>query len=112
MKKISLSLIKFYQKTISPDHGVLKKAFPYGFCRFSPTCSEYSYEAIERFGVLKGVSLGFWRILRCNPFSRGGKDLVPKRLRYDYFFYGLAFLIIYFSIVLSLITFIVERSQI
>lgn len=112
MKKIVLSLIKFYQKTISPDHGVFKKAFSTGFCRFSPTCSEYSYEAIERFGTLKGASLGFWRILRCNPFSHGGADPVPKKLRYDYFFYGLASLIIYFSIVLSLIAFIIERSKI
>lgn len=112
MKKITLSLIKFYQKTFSPDHGVLKKTFPSGFCRFSPTCSEYSYEAVDRFGLLKGVSLGFWRILRCNPFSHGGNDPVPKKLRYDYFFYGIASLIIYFSIVISLVAFIAERLKI
>jgi len=112
MKKITLSLIKFYQKTMSPDHGVLKKAFPTGFCRFLPTCSEYSYKSIERFGLLKGMSLGFWRILRCNPFSHGGKDPVPKTLRYDYFFYGLASLIIYFAIVISLIAFITERLKV
>lgn len=43
-------------------------------CRFTPTCSEYTAQAIEKYGILKGVFLGTWRILRCNPFNKGGED--------------------------------------
>lgn len=46
-------------------------------CRFLPTCSQYAYEAISRYGVLKGGALSLWRILRCNPFGKGGYDPVP-----------------------------------
>lgn len=69
-------MIKIYQKTLSPDHGVAKKLFPYGCCKFKPTCSEYTYEAIERHGVAKGVFMGSLRIMRCNPWSKGGFDPV------------------------------------
>jgi putative membrane protein insertion efficiency factor len=69
MKKILLFLIDFYRKKISP------RTRPR--CRFSPTCSTYTYEAIERFGALKGLILGIWRIIRCNPFNPGGFDEVP-----------------------------------
>jgi putative membrane protein insertion efficiency factor len=110
MEKIVLKLIRFYQKTLSPDHGKLKKSFPQGFCRYSPTCSEYTYQSVEKFGLLKGGSLGFWRILRCNPFSHGGPDPVQKQLRKDYFVYGLVSLILYFAVIISLIFFIIERS--
>ena len=48
-------------------------------CRFYPTCSHYTYTAIERFGVIKGTLLGMWRILRCNPFNPGGYDPVPEK---------------------------------
>ena len=47
-------------------------------CRFQPTCSEYAAQAILKFGVVKGIGLGVWRILRCNPFCEGGDDPVPK----------------------------------
>lgn len=67
--------IKLYQKTLSPDHGFLKRLFPYGYCKFSPSCSQYMKLAIERYGVFRGILKGLWRILRCNPFSRGGEDL-------------------------------------
>lgn len=76
MKKIALKLIKLYQKTFSPDHGLLKKRFPNGYCRFRPTCSEYTYQAIDKYGFFRGAALGFWRILRCNPYSKGGEDPV------------------------------------
>jgi len=76
MKRIALGLIKFYQKTISPDHGWFSHRHSEGFCRFTPTCSEYSYQAIEKYGVIKGAIMGFWRIMRCNPWSKGGHDPV------------------------------------
>ncbi|RMA93044.1 membrane protein insertion efficiency factor YidD [Hydrogenothermus marinus] len=66
MKKILINFIKFYQRFISP-------AFP-SSCRYYPTCSHYSIEAIEKYGVLKGSVKAIWRILRCNPFSKGGID--------------------------------------
>lgn len=75
-KKIVLSLIKGYQKTLSLDHGPLKSLFPYGYCRFQPTCSVYTYEAIDKYGVIKGGALGLWRIMRCNPWNKGGHDPV------------------------------------
>jgi len=68
-RKIVLGLIRFYQKIISP----LLKAT----CRFRPTCSQYTYEAIERYGLWRGVVLGLKRILRCHPFNKRGFDPVP-----------------------------------
>ncbi len=69
MKKLVLILIKFYQKFISP-------LFPPS-CRYTPTCSQYTFEAVQKYGVLKGLFLGIKRILRCNPFFPGGEDPVP-----------------------------------
>jgi len=74
MKQIALILIKFYQKTLSLDHGFLKRFFPNGYCRFHPSCSEYTCQAIEKYGFFKGSFLGSKRILRCNPWSKGGED--------------------------------------
>ncbi|MGY0395190.1 MULTISPECIES: membrane protein insertion efficiency factor YidD [unclassified Fusobacterium] len=71
MKKIILLLIKFYQKYISIFLGKN--------CRFYPTCSAYTYEAIERFGIIKGGYLGVRRILKCHPFHPGGYDPVPEK---------------------------------
>lgn len=73
MKKIILGAIRIYQKTISPDHGIFSGG-KQRVCRFYPTCSEYTHQAVEKFGVIRGLGKGFWRILRCNPFSRGGYD--------------------------------------
>jgi putative membrane protein insertion efficiency factor len=70
IKRPALGLIRFYKRTISPT-------LPPG-CRYLPTCSDYGHEAIDRHGVLKGVALTAWRLLRCNPFSRGGIDPVPE----------------------------------
>ena len=75
-QQLALLLIRLYQKTISPDHGLMKDRFPGGFCRFAPSCSEYSHHAIHKYGLLKGGLKGAWRILRCNPCSKGGVDLV------------------------------------
>jgi putative membrane protein insertion efficiency factor len=71
-----LLLIRLYQKTISPDHGPLKGLFPYGFCRFNPTCSDYGHEAIRRYGLIRGLPKTAWRVIRCNPFNKGGDDPV------------------------------------
>jgi putative membrane protein insertion efficiency factor len=70
----SLVLIRLYQKTFSPDHSFFKKFFPYGYCRFCPTCSEYAYQAIDKYGIFRGGMKGFLRILRCNPWNPGGED--------------------------------------
>lgn len=72
-----VSLIKIYQKTISPDHGIFKFLYPNGFCRFSPTCSQYGLEAIKKHGIFKGGFLTTKRVLKCNPFNKGGYDPVP-----------------------------------
>ncbi|OGY44532.1 MAG: membrane protein insertion efficiency factor YidD [Candidatus Buchananbacteria bacterium RIFCSPHIGHO2_01_FULL_39_14] len=73
-RTLVLSLIRIYQKTLSFDYGVFRHLFPYGYCRFSPTCSEYGYAAIEKYGVIKGGLKAFWRVLRCNPWNKGGHD--------------------------------------
>ncbi|MBD3238630.1 MAG: membrane protein insertion efficiency factor YidD [Candidatus Moranbacteria bacterium] len=78
-KKTALIFIKVYQKTISFDHGLLGKIIPIKACGFVPTCSQYTLTAIQRFGLIKGGTLGFKRILRCHPFNPGGSDPVPKR---------------------------------
>lgn len=69
-----ISLIRVYQKTFSFDHGFLKFVFPFGCCRFQPTCSEYAIKAIEKYGLIKGTLKACWRILRCNPWNKGGID--------------------------------------
>ena len=69
MKTIAIALIRFYQVCISP-------LFP-PRCRFYPTCSQYALEAVEQYGALKGGWMAFKRILRCNPFAKGGYDPVP-----------------------------------
>jgi uncharacterized protein len=65
-----LALIRLYQKTVSP-------ALPEGTCRFYPSCSHYGYLAIYKYGAVKGSLMAAWRVLRCNPFNRGGFDPVP-----------------------------------
>ena len=77
-KRYVLWWIYIYQKTLSLDHGPFKFLVPFGQCRFRPTCSEYTYEAVERFGVIKGSILGGKRILKCHPFHEGGWDPVPS----------------------------------
>jgi len=74
IKKLLISSIILYQKTFSPDTGLKKEMNPHGFCKYYPSCSEYMKQSIEKKGVLLGLLKGFWRILRCNPFSKGGVD--------------------------------------
>ena len=77
MKKLALFLIRFYQRYLSFDSVFLKRLFLTDkVCRFVPTCSEYTYQAIEKYGVIIGSGKGLWRIMRCNPWSKGGFDPV------------------------------------
>jgi uncharacterized protein len=73
---LAIKLIRLYQRTFSFDHGFLKIYYPHGFCRFKPTCSEYAISAIEKYGFIKGGLRASWRILRCNPWNKGGYDPV------------------------------------
>lgn len=82
IKLLVLKLIRLYQKTFSPDHGPFSLLHPWparraggtGVCKFRPTCSEYAYLAIEKYGLLKGGVKSLKRIFRCHPWSRGGWD--------------------------------------
>lgn len=77
LRQAVVRAIQGYQQTISPDHSRLGKALhPYGYCRFHPTCSMYTIGAIEKYGLLRGGFKATWRILRCNPFNKGGEDPV------------------------------------
>ncbi len=73
-KSLVLGLIRLYQKTLSFEHGFIGKIFGERFCRFAPTCSQYTYEAIVKYGVLKGSFIGLRRIVRCHPWNEGGYD--------------------------------------
>lgn len=68
LSALALSVLRFYKRWISP---VLPSA-----CRFHPTCSEYMMQAIEKYGILRGIGMGLWRLLRCHPFHDGGFDPV------------------------------------
>ena len=74
MKKLIIFIIKCYQKFLSP-------LFP-SKCRFYPCCSAYSRECIDKFGVIKGCYLSFFRIIRCNPLFKGGVDYVPNKFSF------------------------------
>lgn len=69
LRRFFVGCIHFYQQSISPF-------FP-ARCKYQPTCSQYAAEAIEKYGLIRGSLLAAWRILRCNPFSKGGYDPVP-----------------------------------
>ncbi len=71
LKQAAKAAIRFYQRVLSPLFGAR--------CKYYPTCSAYAYTAFDRFGFFGGFVLSVWRILRCNPFSRGGIDYVPER---------------------------------
>ena len=78
MKKLVLKLIKLYQKSSFLNNELFKTLFlTEQACKFEPTCSRYTYQAIDKYGVLKGGFLGVKRIIRCHPFSKGGYDPTP-----------------------------------
>lgn len=71
-----LFLIRLYQKILSPDHSFWAKRWrPHGYCKFYPSCSEYAYQAIAKYGIFRGGVKALWRVLRCNPLSNGGVDV-------------------------------------
>lgn len=74
-RKTLVLVIKTYQLLLSPDHSFWAKVvYPEGYCKFYPSCSEYGAQVIKKKGVLVGLLKTSWRILRCNPWSKGGVD--------------------------------------
>jgi uncharacterized protein len=74
MKRIILKTIRLYQKYLSLDTGFLSVLYSERICRYHPTCSEYTYQAIEKYGFFRGGWLGVKRIVRCHPWAKGGND--------------------------------------
>jgi len=72
-------VVKLYQFFFSFDHAFWAKPQLFRACIYYPSCSQYTYEAIDKHGILKGSVMGFFRILRCNPLARGGHDSVPDK---------------------------------
>lgn len=80
IRAVVLFVIRFYQQTLSLDHGIARFLVPrQGRCKYYPTCSEYGYQAVERHGILRGGMLSLRRIFRCHPFAKGGIDEVPEK---------------------------------
>lgn len=77
-KRLLLLIIGLYQVLLSPDHSWLKSAYPYGYCKHYPSCSEYSKLAINNFGFIKGSLLSLKRVVKCNPFVEPSIDLIPN----------------------------------
>ncbi|MFH0873799.1 MAG: membrane protein insertion efficiency factor YidD [Candidatus Komeilibacteria bacterium] len=76
LKLAILSLIWLYRRTLSPDEGWFSGLYPNGFCPYEPHCSVYCYQAIEKYGIVRGAYKGLARILRCHPWTAGGHDPV------------------------------------
>lgn len=84
-KKSVLGLIRIYQKLFSFDHSFWSNPKAFRVCLYHPSCSEFTYQAIEKHGLIKGSILGSIRVLRCNPLSKGGIDKVPDTFSILYF---------------------------
>jgi len=70
-----MAFFRLYQKVLSPDHSFWAKSFyPQGYCPFQPSCSQYMIDSLEKYGAIRGLFKGIWRIFRCNPWSKGGRD--------------------------------------
>ena len=78
-KRTVMVLIRVYQKTLSTDHAFWARPEKFRVCLYSPSCSEYTYQAIEKFGLIKGGLMGTARVIRCNPFATAGFDPVPDK---------------------------------
>lgn len=77
-RAVILLFIRVYQLLLSPDHSIWSKVvYPHGFCRFHPSCSVYAYYSIKEQGLLFGGARAVYRILRCNPWNKGGLDYPP-----------------------------------
>jgi len=80
-KNIGKALIRLYQFLFSFDHSFWSRSINYRVCIHTPSCSEYTYQAIDKFGLIRGSIMGFFRILRCNPFAQGGEDPLPNKFQ-------------------------------
>ncbi|OQA04986.1 MAG: putative membrane protein insertion efficiency factor [bacterium ADurb.Bin400] len=76
VRTILIKLIELYQRTLSPDTGWFRAKYPGGYCKFTPHCSEYGKQAIIKYGAVWGGVKAIWRVMRCNPWSKGGEDPV------------------------------------
>lgn len=79
MTRLTVGVILVYQKTISPDHGIMRNQLGTLRCRFYPSCSSYALDSMRQYGLVRGGVLSIKRILRCHPFSEGGYDPVPEK---------------------------------
>ncbi len=78
-RNIGKLTIRLYQKLLSFDHAFWAKYVDYRVCIHEPSCSEYTYQAVDKFGLVLGSIMGFARIMRCNPYSKGGYDPLPDK---------------------------------
>jgi putative membrane protein insertion efficiency factor len=77
-RRAAVGLISIYQVLLSPDYSWLKGRFPHGYCRYYPSCSEYSKQSIIKFGIIRGLWLSVKRLVRCHPWAQPQVDPVPK----------------------------------
>jgi len=73
-RNVAAYFVSAYQRTLSPDHGWFKRFYPHGYCRYHPSCSEYSKQTLKKHGLVWGGIKSLWRVCRCNPWSDGGVD--------------------------------------
>lgn len=76
LRLVVLRMIRVYQRIFSLDHGIFRFLRPYGQCKFHPTCSQYAYTAVEKYGLTRGGWMAMRRVVRCTPWAQGGIDEV------------------------------------
>ncbi|MBI2644931.1 membrane protein insertion efficiency factor YidD [Candidatus Uhrbacteria bacterium] len=79
MKKYIIFFIRIYQKTLSPDHGLMRFFYPYGLCKWYPSCSQYACDALRHTRVWRGIYAAIKRVMRCHPWSMGGIDFFSEK---------------------------------